>query len=152
MNNVHYCFFSVIKYSFTSVHFTEDQCYGERVILINQTKTWQQAQAYCRENHIDLASDIDPDRDYQGPIWIGVFRDTWRWADGSHFSYRNWDLDDTGVGDCAAYNAHHLNGTWSASACGESKSFYCYSGEFYRERLHFFFSPTETGRISCLTF
>lgn len=126
--------FIVRKYSFMSVRSTEDQCCGERVIFINQTKTWDQAQAYCREHHIDLASGFDPDSKYTHmKIWIGIFADKWRWADGSHFSYRNWDMEDGGAGDCAAYNAIHLNRTWTATACSATKLFYCYRGEFYQE-------------------
>uniref|UniRef100_A0A3Q2QXR8 C-type lectin domain-containing protein n=1 Tax=Fundulus heteroclitus TaxID=8078 RepID=A0A3Q2QXR8_FUNHE len=58
-------------------------------------KTWQKAQSYCREKHTDLVSGLKQLQDgelekvmesegNEPPIFIGLFRDSWRWSDGSN--------------------------------------------------------------------
>uniref|UniRef100_A0A3B5LCM9 C-type lectin domain-containing protein n=1 Tax=Xiphophorus couchianus TaxID=32473 RepID=A0A3B5LCM9_9TELE len=69
-------------------------CYDER-------KTWAEAQSYCREKHTDLISGTKQLQDEEVKketssvgddtyILIGLFREKWRWSDGSSFSFRNW--------------------------------------------------------------
>ncbi|XP_073672126.1 asialoglycoprotein receptor 2-like [Paramisgurnus dabryanus] len=53
--------------------------------------TWPEAQIYCRQHHTDLATirtqiDIDLLTTMIGKdthAWIGLFRDSWKWSDGS---------------------------------------------------------------------
>ncbi|XP_030609379.1 macrophage mannose receptor 1-like [Archocentrus centrarchus] len=84
-------------------------CYDETrkdsktLYLIKEFMNWTRAQNYCRYNHTDLASGPDQAEGkemenlvkFQGPFsaWIGLFRDSWRWSDGSDFSFRLWDTD-----------------------------------------------------------
>uniref|UniRef100_A0A3Q4MTK2 C-type lectin domain-containing protein n=1 Tax=Neolamprologus brichardi TaxID=32507 RepID=A0A3Q4MTK2_NEOBR len=64
----------------------------------NSKKLWREAQSYCRENHTDLASGAEQLKEAVSTFkssdktrsWIGLFRDTWRWSDGSNYSYRHW--------------------------------------------------------------
>uniref|UniRef100_A0A668UMN9 C-type lectin domain-containing protein n=1 Tax=Oreochromis aureus TaxID=47969 RepID=A0A668UMN9_OREAU len=58
------------------------------------------AQSYCRQHHTDLASGLDQiySEEFKNlqnskELWIGLFRDSWRWSDGSNFSFRYWDMD-----------------------------------------------------------
>uniref|UniRef100_A0AAZ1XWK1 C-type lectin domain-containing protein n=1 Tax=Oreochromis aureus TaxID=47969 RepID=A0AAZ1XWK1_OREAU len=60
------------------------------------------AQSYCRQHHTDLASGLDQiySEEFKkllnskaSSLWIGLFRDSWRWSDGSNFSFRYWDMD-----------------------------------------------------------
>ncbi|XP_068612209.1 macrophage mannose receptor 1-like [Brachionichthys hirsutus] len=60
-------------------------------------RTWQRAQSYCRQHHVDLvsASTKQQNENIQAAgegsiIWIGLFRDYWVWSDGRHTSFRNW--------------------------------------------------------------
>ncbi|XP_031697694.1 C-type lectin lectoxin-Phi1-like [Anarrhichthys ocellatus] len=79
-------------------------CYDEnnqnKYHLINESKTWLEAQSYCRERHTDLISGPTQLNDEEFKkielykfVWIGLFRDTWRWSNGSSFSFRSWDPD-----------------------------------------------------------
>ncbi|XP_076738301.1 collectin-12-like [Maylandia zebra] len=83
-------------------------CYDEKkkdnktLYLIEEKKNWTQAQNYCRYNHTDLASGLDQvDGEEMKAlfigrnmsVWMGLFRDSWRWSDGSDFSFRYWDTD-----------------------------------------------------------
>lgn len=50
--------------------------------------TWTNAQTYCRTFYTDLASTLDQTDNnllakVQGDSWIGLFRDTWKWSDGT---------------------------------------------------------------------
>uniref|UniRef100_A0AAQ6IIL0 C-type lectin domain-containing protein n=1 Tax=Anabas testudineus TaxID=64144 RepID=A0AAQ6IIL0_ANATE len=90
--------------------------------LINFKLTWPQAQRYCRVNHTDLVSGLDQLDDdsvkNESNVWIGLFRDTWRWSDGTNFSFRNWEYVE-GLVD-------RKTGKWSSADCNEEKPFICY--------------------------
>ncbi|KAE8292699.1 hypothetical protein D5F01_LYC07788 [Larimichthys crocea] len=69
-------------------------------VLINKTMTWTEAQNYCRTNYTDLASvrnmtenqKIQDLKGTEDKVWIGLFRDFWKWSDGSNSSFRYWKL------------------------------------------------------------
>uniref|UniRef100_A0A3Q2VKE5 C-type lectin domain-containing protein n=1 Tax=Haplochromis burtoni TaxID=8153 RepID=A0A3Q2VKE5_HAPBU len=79
-------------------------CYDDNktLYLIEEKKNWTQAQSYCRYNHTDLASGLNQvDGEEMKAlfigrnmsVWMGLFRDSWRWSDGSDFSFRYWDME-----------------------------------------------------------
>uniref|UniRef100_A0A3Q3AGF4 C-type lectin domain-containing protein n=1 Tax=Kryptolebias marmoratus TaxID=37003 RepID=A0A3Q3AGF4_KRYMA len=121
--------------------------------LINDEMSWLKAQNYCRKHHTDLISGLnqlqdkqlqDKLQDKQQPseprsfkddpyIYIGLFRDTWRWSDGSSFSFRHWNLqfnnDKYNSGQCAM-TVFDDGGRWRNEDCTDRKPFICYDGDF----------------------
>lgn len=117
-----------------SVHSTEREKSNE---LIQQNKSWKEAQHYCRQRHTDLASgfhqknrekfNLKPNVYY----WIGLFRDTWRWSDGSNSSFRGRHLEqfqDEANRKCAKLDEH---GKLDSDSCDKRIPFICYEGEIY---------------------
>ncbi|XP_028993904.2 macrophage mannose receptor 1-like [Betta splendens] len=96
---------------------------------IDINMTWPQAQSYCRQHYTDLVGGLDQLNDSTLASWsnviIGLFRDTWRWSDGSNSSFRNWEsLEDLVDGQSDKTCATVLNtaGTWSYDYCDEKKN------------------------------
>ncbi|KAI4798236.1 hypothetical protein KUCAC02_022194 [Chaenocephalus aceratus] len=105
-------------------------------VLIERYMNWTDAQSYCREHHTDLASvrnltesqqidDLLPEGDW---CWIGLYRDSWKWSDGSNSSFKYWaenkpDLRALKVCVAAAFNN---SGKWEDLDCGLEKPFICY--------------------------
>ncbi|XP_049425181.1 C-type mannose receptor 2-like [Epinephelus fuscoguttatus] len=118
-------------------------CYDERRqsnktfhLIEDKIKTWPQAQNYCRKRHTDLVSgdqqleDDEFKREYKSDnwVWIGLFRDSWRWSDGSSFSFRYGGPqfnDDSGSERCAVTMLND-GGRWRDEDCDETKPFFCY--------------------------
>ncbi|XP_006810206.2 C-type mannose receptor 2-like, partial [Neolamprologus brichardi] len=104
--------------------------------LIAEEKSWTQAQNYCRQHHTDLASGLDQiySEEFKTlqnskELWISLFRDSWRWSDGSNFSFRYWDMDSFNDGlnnrTCAT-TLLERSGRWSSAGCDQRKPFFCY--------------------------
>ncbi|KAI5612588.1 C-type mannose receptor 2-like, partial [Silurus asotus] len=81
-------------------------CQIRENILVSETKTWDSAQRYCRENYVDLAT-ITTNEENQMLIksaaasnifyfWIGLHRialdlDIWQWSDGESANFFSWN-------------------------------------------------------------
>jgi len=99
--------------------------------------TWPEAQSYCREHHTDLASvrnmednqmvhNVVPSGE---SVWIGLYRDPWKWSDGSDSSFRNWDpLKPHGSSGCVAADLS-ADGLWETLDCNVKSAFICNTGE-----------------------
>ncbi|XP_040894713.1 macrophage mannose receptor 1-like isoform X2 [Toxotes jaculatrix] len=98
--------------------------------FIPLTKTWSEAQDYCRNNKSDLAVlKYLSDPHFSGnsfPIWVGLYRDgeTWSWSSG--FSeYRNWKSGgQSNNGDCVTILS--TNKEMVARPCSDRFPFICY--------------------------
>ncbi|XP_027004145.2 macrophage mannose receptor 1-like [Tachysurus fulvidraco] len=108
---------------------------AEQFIGITTPLNWSQAQAYCREHHTDLASSLNiSDQNMlvrvkypQGDSWIGLYRDTWKWSDGTIASNLPWASGQPdnyyGNENCAIV----YNGLLYDSTCTYLYSFFCQS-------------------------
>ncbi|CAI5683043.1 unnamed protein product [Oreochromis niloticus] len=121
-------------------------CYDENkknnktLYLIEQEKNWTQAQSYCRSHHTDLASGLNQvdgeemetlfkSKTSPMSVWVGLFRDSWRWSDGSDFSFTYWDMqlfNDEQSNKTCAMTLLNRSGNWSSDECDKEKPFFCY--------------------------
>ncbi|XP_039532861.1 macrophage mannose receptor 1-like isoform X2 [Pimephales promelas] len=106
-------------------------------IYVNERKTWQDAQSYCRARFTDLAtadnmSDVSllvnsVDAGYRGSVWIGLHNGTeyrWVWSMGSLSQYSNWyPGEPNGDGECVI----SLNGRWYDESCSAVLPFVCFN-------------------------
>lgn len=78
---------------------TENQTGSNRFILVLQLMNWHSARSYCIQFHTDLAiirskeeNDILTLTQGHNPTWIGLYRNSWRWSDGTNvsMSFFNW--------------------------------------------------------------
>ncbi|XP_047449459.1 macrophage mannose receptor 1-like [Mugil cephalus] len=117
------------------VCYDETQLPNKTFHFIDYKLTWLDAQSYCRENYTDLISGVAQleekelihKRKPRSNIWIGLFRDNWRWSDGNNFSFRNWesfnDTSGTLTNKCATVKE---TGKWGSDTCDKRKKFFCY--------------------------
>ncbi|XP_062283485.1 macrophage mannose receptor 1-like [Scomber scombrus] len=106
-------------------------------ILITRPMSWTEAQSYCRANYTDLATvrneaQNQEVKDLAGGeiVWIGFFRDSWKWSDGSNSSFRYWASGEPNnyrgkEEDCVAMNFNR-SGLWEDWTCDQNKPFICY--------------------------
>lgn len=102
---------------------------------MTQSLSWAAAQSYCRAQYTDLASvrnqaENDQIRTLiQSPYtWIGLYRDSWRWLDGSANTFSNWDTNyPTSVTSDSCLVS--LYGRWRNYGCSSAAHFACFVGE-----------------------
>ncbi|XP_034721919.1 macrophage mannose receptor 1-like [Etheostoma cragini] len=106
-------------------------------VLGSSRMTWTKAQNYCRANYTDLAS-VRNMADHQkiqlmmyggANFWIGLFRDPWKWSDGSSSSFRFWKTGQpdniNGKQTCVAADFSQ-SGAWEEWPCDVERAFICY--------------------------
>ncbi|XP_054914597.1 C-type mannose receptor 2-like [Poeciliopsis prolifica] len=118
----------------------DDSNSSKKYHLIQEEKKWTEAQSYCREKHTDLISgtkqlqdgDVKNEISSVGSntyIFTGLFRDTWRWSDGSSFSFRYWKTwfdNQASYGGQCAMTKFDDGGRWKNENCDGRKPFICY--------------------------
>uniref|UniRef100_A0A671QNQ0 C-type lectin domain-containing protein n=1 Tax=Sinocyclocheilus anshuiensis TaxID=1608454 RepID=A0A671QNQ0_9TELE len=118
-----------------------------RYHFVNESKTWTEAQRYCRQNYTDLAT-IDNMEEmnrlintvngtYNDSAWIGMYDDvnSWRWSleDNDFYQegerdFRNWYHEpNKRVNELCVYM--DSNGNWFDSSCDNYYTFVCYDGK-----------------------
>ncbi|XP_035607586.1 C-type lectin domain family 4 member M-like isoform X1 [Oncorhynchus keta] len=100
----------------------------------NELMTWREAQLYCRKHHADLPSVKNQIENNvlqnlvlrSGLMWIGLFRDSWKWSDQSDSSFRYWGpnqpINRLGNQNCTAV----WEGVWTEHHCMYRIPFVCY--------------------------
>ncbi|XP_043077469.1 C-type mannose receptor 2-like isoform X2 [Puntigrus tetrazona] len=127
--------------------------------FVNESKSWTEAQTYCRQNYTDLATIDNMDEmnrlintvngSYSGSAWIGLYGDinNWRWSlENNDFyqkgekDFRNWyhEPDNNGGNQLCAYMS---SGNWYDLSCDNILPFVCYDGrETATERYIFIYN------------
>lgn len=106
--------------------------------FINQSKSYREAQTYCRQSYTDLAT-IENPTDMNTLIglvsttadtaWIGLEIGNewnWHWSRADKRDYFNWETEETQASteeECAAVSQ---KGTWLMKDCKEEHSFVCH--------------------------
>uniref|UniRef100_A0A672GP71 Uncharacterized protein n=1 Tax=Salarias fasciatus TaxID=181472 RepID=A0A672GP71_SALFA len=102
-------------------------------VRIETLRNWTEAQRFCRENYVDLASIRNQTENEMvrsiadgNFVWIGLHRQK-IWSDGSDSLYRNWDRNqpDSGEEQCVATSFE--SGLWSDESCSIQLPFVCYT-------------------------
>ncbi|XP_028990491.1 macrophage mannose receptor 1-like [Betta splendens] len=136
---------------YTSVCYNETKPSGNTFHYVETPMTWPQAQSYCRQHYTDLVSGLDqvdnPSVKSRSYSWIGLFRDSWRWSDGSYSSFRNWQSDGDlvdGQSNKTCATVSNTAGTWSSDYCNKQKPFYCYGAPRTDVRVTLTAAPSVT--------
>ncbi|KAI9524338.1 hypothetical protein NQZ68_018021 [Dissostichus eleginoides] len=112
-------------------------CYDDKVILIKENKTWDEALTYCREKHHDLVSITDShqqrwvekrakmaDTEF---VWLGMrytcTLDLWFWVSDRLVCNPNWAPDQ--MDDCGMAGVMERDGEWYKKADNEKFHFIC---------------------------
>uniref|UniRef100_A0A8B9I0I8 C-type lectin domain-containing protein n=1 Tax=Astyanax mexicanus TaxID=7994 RepID=A0A8B9I0I8_ASTMX len=117
------------------------QITANNLVLISETKTFADAQSYCRKNYRDLPSvkSITDNQKVQqaaggNTVWIGLFRESWKWSDQSNSVYRSWRSGQPdnfkGNESCVALGKNIMD-HWDDWNCETSFPFICYESEFF---------------------
>uniref|UniRef100_A0A3P8NE22 C-type lectin domain-containing protein n=1 Tax=Astatotilapia calliptera TaxID=8154 RepID=A0A3P8NE22_ASTCA len=104
-------------------------------IFVNESKSWWDAQSHCRGLPSDLVS-IHSEAENMAvlsvsasqTVWIGLFKDPWKWSDGSNSSFRFWRASQPSYlpnQDCVAA-VFQDNGKWNKQSCSNQLNFVCH--------------------------
>ncbi|XP_074518936.1 macrophage mannose receptor 1-like [Halichoeres trimaculatus] len=113
----------------------EDKDSG-RISVVPEKKSWREAQEYCRQNLMDLASARSQSENQalqhrvEGSgsylVWMGLFRDAWKWSDRSSSSFRWWGSGQPNKdGVCVLYRSSENR--FYDRGCSSLFQFYCYN-------------------------
>ncbi|XP_046872307.1 C-type lectin TsL-like isoform X2 [Hypomesus transpacificus] len=113
-------------------------CQGDTFVYVNEAMTWTRAKSYCRQQRTDLARVRSQTENQQiqemlpgnTNVWIGLFKDPWKWSDGSKSSFTCWSdnqPDENGlIGECVA-SVIYTNMQCNDWTCDHTLPFFCYS-------------------------
>lgn len=105
--------------------------------FVNKPKSWRDAQKHCRNVSSDLVSihSVEENEAVRNSgskeVWIGLFKDRWKWSDGSNSSFRYWKsrqpnyLKDQ---HCVAA-IFEDEGRWNDLKCRIKRNFVCRGGK-----------------------
>lgn len=90
-----------------------------------QGQTWPSSQNFCRQKHTDLACVHSEEGNvaintltYR--VWMGLFKDSWVWSDGTKTSFRYWKRSGSYSGNCVTVEGSQT-GLWIPADCQGGK-------------------------------
>ncbi|XP_044037337.1 uncharacterized protein LOC122868941 [Siniperca chuatsi] len=99
----------------------------------SDTKSWRDAQAYCREKHTDLITIRDANENqalFSGQGWIGLYREDsaeWKWSRRDEIAnFTSWDIGEPDDGQNCAFK-YTKKDKWDSDPCDVKHSFMCYN-------------------------
>ncbi|XP_053335901.1 putative C-type lectin domain family 20 member A [Clarias gariepinus] len=139
----------VYLYSGTLTNWFDDACTNYRpficynanftgsdkfIIITKAALPWLEARAYCRQYHTDLASALNSsDQTILTQMssifnpWVGLYRDTWKWSDGTNATDLQWapgkPNNAGGNYNCAAVS----EGFFIDGPCNIPNNFFCHT-------------------------
>nr|XP_046190146.1 macrophage mannose receptor 1-like [Oncorhynchus gorbuscha] len=116
-------------------------CYKEKLILVQEMKTWEEALKYCRDHYTDLPSLLSKTEHLQAQskmegaqtdhVWTGLIflAREWLWVNGDHLKYQAWSGGE--LPHCPTQYLHCGTLTrdeehWGTRNCKERRNFLCY--------------------------
>ncbi|KAI2666645.1 C-type lectin domain family 10 member A [Labeo rohita] len=113
--------------------------------FVSESKTWSEAQRYCRENYTDLATTDNMEEmnrliktvraTYYGSAWIGLYDDlnSWRWSLNNAIlegGFKSWYVQQpiNSGGQSLCVYMSYSEGLWRDSFCSIKRHFVCYDG------------------------
>ncbi|KAF5894176.1 putative C-type lectin domain family 20 member A isoform X1, partial [Clarias magur] len=138
--------------------------------LIQQGKTWSDAQAYCQANHTDLAIIEGDDnlikvqneaqrQHFSSSAWIGLYNDvnSWRWSYGNEplGSMRPWCSGEPNNGNGNQSCIAIAPSGWWDKECTATYPFVCFNDTGSDTEIYFYISNAKTwydAQIYCRTY
>ncbi|XP_056605107.1 C-type mannose receptor 2-like isoform X2 [Triplophysa dalaica] len=131
--------------------FKENETEADRFVFVNISMSWHKAQSYCRQHYTDLAViqnqtenqvlTLKMSREGIRDLWIGLFRDSWKWSDEINVvdvSSINWmtgQPDFTGVNQpCGVIRP---DGLIDDQLCSNTFPFICKTPETKKQIVRF---------------
>lgn len=101
-------------------------------VLVTNAKSWRDAQDHCRGLSTDLVSinsttENEVVSNMSPNVWIGLFKDPWKWSDGSNSSFRYWrpfQPNYINGQDCVTAILKN-SGQWNDLKCSGKRNFIC---------------------------
>ncbi|KAK7883831.1 hypothetical protein WMY93_026954 [Mugilogobius chulae] len=102
--------------------------------FVTTSMTWKNAQSYCREHYTDLAMIEDETENAAvasmiggHAVWIGLYREPFRWSDGSDKNFTNWLAGEPNNGGKLPFCVLERNGhKWFDVPCSYLYPFHCH--------------------------
>ncbi|XP_076027628.1 macrophage mannose receptor 1-like isoform X2 [Genypterus blacodes] len=116
-------------------------------ITVDTAMTWTAAQSFCRTTYTDLASIRNVQEKEAIPssgttLWVGLYRNPWKWSDQSEVSFQNWA---SGEPDNNAFvehcGSHHITNNWNDIPCSSTHPFVCSLPERYLKVIKIAVNP-----------
>uniref|UniRef100_A0A3Q4H660 C-type lectin domain-containing protein n=1 Tax=Neolamprologus brichardi TaxID=32507 RepID=A0A3Q4H660_NEOBR len=93
---------------------------------------------FCRAHYTDLASVRNMSENQKikelipagKKVWIGLFRDSWKWIDGSNSSFRYWNTKEPNNNfekEMCVSAYFEKEGKWEDWNCDYKRAFVCYN-------------------------